>query len=117
MAADKSAPVPRMSADRRREQVLGAAIRAFARSGYVGTSTDVVAREAGVSQPYVVRMFGTKLDLFLAVFEGAAERIRTTFQDVLDDDGPGRPFDPDSDDDWARLGAAYTDLLADRDFM
>ena len=48
MAAEKSAPIPRMSADERREQVLGAAVRAFARAGYVGTSTDHVGR---VAQP------------------------------------------------------------------
>jgi AcrR family transcriptional regulator len=113
MAAEKSAPVPRMSADKRREQVLGAAIRAFARSGYVGTSTDHVAREAGVSQPYVVRMFGTKLDLFLAVFERATDRIKEAFGQVLAEG----PFDPESEDDWKRLGAAYTGLLADRDML
>jgi len=113
----KAEPVPRMSADERRDQVLAAATRAFAGGGYAGTSTDVVAREAGVSQPYVVRMFGTKLELFLAVFERAAERIRTAFQEVLDGYPPARPFNPDSEDDWAALGAAYTELLADRDFM
>src|SRR3954452_22604399 len=113
MAAEKSAPVPRMSADKRREQVLGAAIRAFARSGYVGTSTDHVAREAGVSQPYVVRMFGTKLDLFLAVFERATDRIKAAFGQVIAEG----PFDPASEDDWKRLGAAYTGLLADRDLL
>jgi AcrR family transcriptional regulator len=113
----KPDPVPRMSAGDRRHQVLAAATRAFARAGYAGTSTDVVAREAGVSQPYVVRMFGTKLELFLAVFERAADRIRTAFQDVLDGYSADRPFDPESDDDWAALGAAYTALLADRDFM
>ena len=76
MSATKSpTPVPRMTADERREQVLTAATRAFARTGYAGTSTDAVAREAGVSQPYVVRMFGTKLDLFLAVFDRASDRI------------------------------------------
>jgi AcrR family transcriptional regulator len=113
MAAEKPAPVPRMSADKRREQVLGAAIRAFARSGYVGTSTDHVAREAGVSQPYVVRMFGTKLDLFLAVFERATDRIKAAFGQVIAEG----PFDPASEDDWKRLGAAYTGLLADRDLL
>ena len=101
-----------MSADARREQVLGAD-RAFARSGYVGTSTDHVAREAGVSQPSVVRMFGTKLDLFLAVFERDTDRIKDAFDQVLSDG----PFDPESEDDWKRLGAAYTGLLADRDLL
>jgi AcrR family transcriptional regulator len=107
----------RMSADERREQVLAAATKAFARTGYAGTSTDAVAREAGVSQPYVVRMFGTKRELFLAVFEQAADRIEAAFRGVVDSRPSGRPFDPDSEDDWAELGAAYTQLLADRDFM
>ena len=102
-----------MSAEERRELVLTAATRAFARGGYAGTSTDAVAKEAGVSQPYVVRIFGTKLDLFLEVFERACEP------------DPGgvrggarrRPLRPDSEDDWARLGLAYTELLRDRDLL
>jgi AcrR family transcriptional regulator len=112
-----TAPVPRMSAEDRREQVLEAATRAFARAGYAGTSTDVVARESGVSQPYVVRMFGTKQQLFLEVFERAVGRIKAAFQGVLDGYGPEAPFDPEEDTDWAELGAAYTELLADRDFL
>jgi AcrR family transcriptional regulator len=106
-----------MSADARRTQVLGAAIKAFGRTGYSGTSTDVVAREAGVSQPYVVRMFGTKRELFLAVFSLATDRIRDAFRAVLATRPPGHPFDPDDDEDWAELGAAYTELLADRDLL
>ena len=116
MAAPTS-PVPRMSADQRREQVIAAATSAFARTGYAGTSTDVVARAAGVSQPYVVRMFGTKRELFLAVFERAAGRIRAAYADVLEARATGRPFDPEDDDDWAELGTAYTELVADRDLL
>ena len=116
-AASTPAPTPRMSADARREQVLAAATRAFARTGYAGTSTDVVAREAGVSQPYVVRMFGTKRDLFLAVFERSAQRIEAAFGAVLEDRPPDRPFDPDDDDDWYEMGRAYNELLTDRDFL
>jgi AcrR family transcriptional regulator len=108
-----SEKVGRMSAEERRELVLAAATRAFARGGYAGTSTDAVAREAGVSQPYVVRIFGTKLELFLEVFERSVTRIRTAFEEVLADG----PFDPDNDDDWVRLGLAYSELLADRDFL
>jgi AcrR family transcriptional regulator len=97
--------------------VLDAATRAFARTGYAGTSTDVVAREAGVSQPYVVRMFGTKRALFLDVFGRSTDRIRDAFSAVLDGYSPERPFDPDGEEDWPRLGAAYTELLGDRDFL
>lgn len=103
----------RMSAEDRRELVLGAATGAFARGGYHGTSTDAVARQAEVSQPYVVRMFGTKLELFLAVFERATDAIRTVFEAVLDE----QEFDPTSEEDAARLGAAYADLLRDRDLL
>lgn len=102
-----------MAGPDRRELVLAAATRAFARGGYAGTSTDAVAREAGVSQPYVVRIFGTKLALFLEVLERSCERIRAAFEAVLEEG----PFDPDSDDDWARLGLAYTELLRDRDLL
>jgi AcrR family transcriptional regulator len=102
-----------MSADERRELILQAATRAFAQGGYHGTSTDAVAKEAGVSQPYVVRMFGTKLELFLAVFARAADRINAAFEGVLD----AGPFDPTSEDDKDRMGIAYTKLLQDNDFL
>jgi AcrR family transcriptional regulator len=103
----------RMNADDRRELVLAAATKAFSHGGYAGTSTDAVAKEAGVSQPYVVRIFGTKLALFLEVLERSCDRIREAFEAVLADG----PFDPDSDDDWSRLGLAYTELLRDRDLL
>jgi AcrR family transcriptional regulator len=102
-----------MSAGARRELVLAAATRAFAEQGYAATTTDTVAREAGVSQPYVVRMFGTKLQLFVEVFEHAAERIIEAFERELD----SQPFDPEEPDDWTRLGHAYKELVEDRDFL
>lgn len=102
-----------MSGEQRREAILAAATKAFARGGYHGTSTDAVAKEAGVSQPYVVRMFGTKLELFLEVFERSTQRIKAAFEEVLD----AGPFDPHSEDDKARLGLAYTNLLADHELL
>lgn len=113
MTPPTSSTAGRLPADERRALVLEAATRAFARSGYAGTSTDAVAREAGVSQPYVVRIFGTKLELFLEVFDRACGRIRLTFEQVLAE----RDFDPGSDEDWERLGLAYTALLQDRDLL
>ena len=112
-----------MSADHRRELVLQAATRAFARRGYNATSTDEVAREAGVSQPYVVRIFGTKLELFLQVFERALEQVRLTFEQVLDDlaaAGPGSDLaggDGPVGAGQERLSAAYTVLIRERDLL
>jgi AcrR family transcriptional regulator len=113
MSTMNAEKVTRMSAEDRRELILQAATRAFAKGGYHGTSTDAVAKEAGVSQPYVVRMFGTKLELFLEVFQRAVGRIRDAFAAVLDDG----PFDPASEDDKGRMGIAYTELLQDHDFL
>jgi AcrR family transcriptional regulator len=101
-----------MSAEERREQLLDAATRAFARDGYHGTRAESVAHEAGVSQPYVFRVFGTKLELFLQVFARATSRIRHALDEVLDEG----PFDPDSESDAARFMTAYT-LLPDRDLL
>src|SRR3954468_20238133 len=56
----------RMSAADRRDTVLDAALVEFAEGGYVGTSTEDIARRAGISQPYLFRLFGTKKELYLA---------------------------------------------------
>jgi AcrR family transcriptional regulator len=56
----------RLSAAERRDQILDAALIEFADSGYEGTSTEDIARRAGISQPYLFRLFGTKKELFIA---------------------------------------------------
>jgi AcrR family transcriptional regulator len=65
----------RQTADERRTSVLAAAISEFARSGYAGTSTEAIASRAGISQPYLFRLFGTKKDLFVATFNLVGDRI------------------------------------------
>lgn len=111
--AEKSEKQTRMSAEARRELVLAAATKAFARGGFHGTSTDAVAKEAGVSQPYVVRMFGSKANLFREVFAHAVGRIMNAFEPALDRVAE----DPENEELWAQMGAAYTELLADRDLL
>ena len=56
----------RLTAEERQEQLVHAALTVFSSGGYAGATTDQVARLAGVSQPYVIRLFGTKQELFLA---------------------------------------------------
>ncbi len=70
----------RMSSEERREQIVDAAIAVFGAKGYVGTTTDDVARAASVSQPYVVRLFGTKENLFLAALDSSLERLMAAFR-------------------------------------
>jgi AcrR family transcriptional regulator len=59
----------RQTAAERREAVLVAAQAAFAQRGLHGTSTEEIAAAAGISQPYLFRLFGTKKRLFVATVE------------------------------------------------
>jgi AcrR family transcriptional regulator len=99
-----------MKAEDRRELVLVAATVVFGDYGYVGATTDRVAKAAGVSQPYVVRMFGTKEQLFLEVLRRALDRLLATFRGVLADPRPDV-------DVHHRLGVAYVELLDDRGLL
>src|SRR5918994_1804725 len=54
----------RQSAEERRDSILDAALIEFAERGLHGTSTEDIARRAGISQPYVFRLFGSKKRLF-----------------------------------------------------
>ncbi len=56
----------RKSKEERREDILDAAIAEFALKGLHGASTEEIARLAGISQPYVFRLFGTKKELYIA---------------------------------------------------
>ncbi len=56
----------RLSAAERKDDVLEAAMIEFAERGLEGTSTEDIARRAGISQPYLFRLFGTKKELFIA---------------------------------------------------
>ena len=59
----------RKTADERRESILEAAREEFAARGLHGASTDEIARRAGISQPYLFRLFGTKKKLYIATVE------------------------------------------------
>ena len=69
----------RMPAAERRELVLDAAVTEFAVRGLAGTSTEDVARRAGISQPYLFRLFPTKKALFLALVDRCFRRVQDTF--------------------------------------
>lgn len=106
---------PRLSAEERREAVVVAALGEFAQKGLAGASTDVIAATAGVSQPYVFQLFGTKRDLFLAVVRHGFERTRVAFEDAE------RRFDnghtDGCDSGLEAMGHAYMRLLADRTLL
>ena len=94
----------RQTAEARREAVIAAARREFAQHGLHGASTDRIAREAGISQPYLFRLFGSKKELFLAVNEACFARTLEVFRD-------GRRGTAGADA-LAAIGAAYRNLIA-----
>jgi len=56
----------RLSAAERKDTILDAALIEFADRGFEGTSTEDIAKRAGISQPYLFRLFGTKKELYIA---------------------------------------------------
>lgn len=59
----------------RREQILAAATRAFARTGFAATSLEEVATEASLSKVLLYRHFASKADLYRAVLDRACARL------------------------------------------
>jgi len=74
----------RKSAEERRESVLDAALVEFAARGLEGGSTEEIAAKAGISQPYVFRLFGTKKELFKMVITRCFRQTLETFQQAAE---------------------------------
>jgi AcrR family transcriptional regulator len=97
----------RKSAEERREAVLNAALEEFAARGLDGASTDAIAEKAGISQPYVFRLFGTKRELFMAVVNRCFRQTLELFQRAAE----GKR----GEEALHAMGKAYVDeLLPDR---
>jgi AcrR family transcriptional regulator len=95
----------RKTAQERREAVLDAALDEFAARGLYGASTEAIAQAAGISQPYVFRLFGTKKELFKAV---TARCVRQTLE-VFPRAAEGKR----GTDALAAIGEAYGELVAE----
>lgn len=74
-----------MSGSERRSQVLGIAAAEFADHGLHGASIEAIAHEAGITQAYVFRMFGTKKALFLELVGDAFD----SFTDAMSESARG----------------------------
>ncbi len=109
---DRSAE--RIPAGERRESILAAASLVFGERGYFGATTDQIARAAGISQPYVVRMFGSKESLFLEVLDRALDKLVEAFRTVL---AEGRHAGESDQELHSRIGFAYVDLIEDRGIL
>lgn len=96
----------RLTTQERRASIVEAAVEEFGRRGLEGATTDAIARRAGISQPYVIRLFGTKKALFAA----AVDRVFATVRDAFAAAAAAAP----PEERMAAMGQAYTSLLEDR---
>jgi TetR/AcrR family transcriptional regulator len=106
-------PSLRLSAADRRSATLSAAAAVFARQGYHGASTERIAQAAGISQPYVVRMFGGKENLFVALMDACVDRVLEAFRSASASVPESGPASDGPTSISARLGAAYSELATE----
>jgi AcrR family transcriptional regulator len=76
VTAVRSESTRRLPRAQRREQILDAATRAFARGGFANTGLDAIAAEAGVTPVILYRHFASKADLYREVIESGHTRLR-----------------------------------------
>ncbi len=96
----------RKTADERREDILAVALEEFGEHGLDGTSTDTIARKAGISQPYLFRLFGTKKELYLESVRRCLSQTLELFEQAADG--------LHGEEAMNAIGQAYRGLLADR---
>jgi AcrR family transcriptional regulator len=102
-----STTTTRQTAEERREAVLAAARREFSRNGLHGASTDAIAKDAGISQPYLFRLFGTKKELYLLATAQAMEELYQAFERA----SRGKH----GEEALQAMGETYTALIEDRE--
>ena len=96
----------RKTAEERRDEIVDAALVEFAERGLHGASTEDIAKRAGISQPYVFRLFGSKKDMFKAATARCLRETLETFQRAAEG--------LRGEEALSAMGAAYQELLADR---
>lgn len=89
--------------------MLAAAVEEFAVRGLAGTGTQAIADRAGISQPYLFRLFPTKKALFCEAVTHVYASVVDTFTEVAGEH-TGREA-------LAAMGQAYDALIADRTFL
>src|SRR5919201_3562838 len=96
----------RKTAQERRDEIVDAAFAEFAQKGLHGPSPDVIARRAGVSQPYLFRLFGTKKELFVAALHRCYRVTLELFMRAAE----GKR----GEEGFKAMAEAYSNLLGDR---
>jgi AcrR family transcriptional regulator len=68
-------PRRRLSAARRRRQLIDVALESFATNGFNGTTMEDIATSAGVTKPLLYQHFASKRALYLELIDDVAARL------------------------------------------
>jgi AcrR family transcriptional regulator len=104
-----NATTTRQTAEERREAVLIAATHEFGVKGLHGASTEDIARAAGISQPYLFRLFGSKKELYLATMQRCIDGLYGMFAEAA----RGKT----GEEALHAIGQAYMATTEDRDHL
>ncbi|MTV27122.1 TetR/AcrR family transcriptional regulator [Nitriliruptoraceae bacterium ZYF776] len=78
----------RMTAQERREQLVGVARSLFAERGFEATSVEEIAERAGVSKPVVYQHFGGKEGIYAVVVDREVRHLTTSITRSFDAEVP-----------------------------
>ena len=96
----------------KKEKILAVALELFANEGYSATSTNKIAKEAGVSEGLIFRHFESKKGLLHAIMADTEERVNDVFAHIILEQDPKKvirdliemPFDVKEEEaDYWRL--------------
>lgn len=65
---------PKLPAEKRRAQLIEAAMKVISKKGYAGATTEAIAKKAGLTKGALYFHFGNKEDIFFAVVKEISER-------------------------------------------
>jgi TetR/AcrR family transcriptional regulator len=99
-----------MPAAQRRESLVDAALCAFVRGSYHGTTTSEIAAAAGVTEPILYRHFASKRDLYLACVEASWRRVRALWEEAI-------AAEPDPGSWLPAMGRAYLEARERRTML
>ena len=68
---------------KRRDVILNAALKEFAKKGYDDASTNVIAKESGISKGLMFHYVNSKKDLFLFLYDYCTDMINKEFLDLM----------------------------------
>ncbi|MBU5466922.1 TetR/AcrR family transcriptional regulator [Virgibacillus sp. MSJ-26] len=68
---------------KRKDAILNAALKEFSTKGFDDASTNVIAKEAGISKGLMFHYINSKEDLFLFLYDYCADRINKEYIDLM----------------------------------